>query len=354
MNLLDTLFHKNKKETRAESVIVIDIRADAVAGAYVRYEKKSIPTILYSRRLPIEVRKEETPGRAMLRALQLLGADLIREGAPILARDTGSGSADAILVSVDAPWQETTVRTENFESEKPFVFTRSLVAKKLEEASATISEKTIVDESIIGTILNGYETRAPYGRTVHRASIIILSSLIDRQVSFEIISTIESLFHTKKVLPISGSSLRYQAMRGIFPHERDAIILDAISKTFTSIALVRKDVFVSMVQTTIPDTDSSTSAWITTITNELSEIAKRYPLPRTIFLLAQESDTAQLQQALAAANLGSLWLSDNPPKIVALLQSNLSSMIRYTAENSLDLSLLFMALYYPNRARIGE
>ncbi len=352
MSFLGNLF--SEKEKAAESVILIDIRADSVAGAYVRYEEKSPPTVLYTRRMPIEVRKDETPDRAMLRALQLLGTDLIREGAPLLARATGSGSAEKILVSIDAPWQEISVRTEKFESGKPFVFTRELVAKKLKEVAATVPEKALADESIIGTILNGYETHAPYGRTVHRASVIVLSSLIEREVSLGITSTLGGLFHTKAILPISGSSLRYQAMRTIFPHERDIVILDATSKSFTSIALVRKDIFVSMVQTAIPDTGDSATAWITTITSELSEIAKRYPLPRTIFLLAQESDIPALQQLLATTNFGSLWLSDNPPRVVALLQSHLSSMVRYTASSPLDLGILFMTLYYQHQARLGE
>ncbi|MHB8860149.1 MAG: hypothetical protein ACYC48_00225 [Minisyncoccota bacterium] len=352
MSFLEEIFHKKTKSVA--SVILIDIRVDSVAGAYARYEEKDLPTVLYTRRLPIEIRKDETPDRAMLRALQLLGVDLIREGAPVLARATGSGSADMILVSVDAPWQETTVRTENFESEEPFVFTKSLVEKRLKEGIVALPEKMLADESIIGTILNGYETRAPYGRSVHRASIIVLTSLIERSVAHEIISALEHLYHTKAILPISGSSLRYQTIRNTFPHEQDAIILDAISKSLTSIALVRKGVFVSMAQAAISGSGDTDTAWIATITNELAAIAKQYPLPRTIFLLAQESDIHSLQSLLAATNFGSLWLSDNPPKIVAILQSHLSSMTHYTAANPLDLGLLFMTLYYQNRLQTGQ
>lgn len=343
MSFFQNFFQKDKK---GESVILIDIGAEGVSGAYVRYEKNELPTLVYLRRLPIEIRKDEVHERAMVRALVVLGNDLIREGAPILVRATGSGSASTILVSIDAPWQETTVHTENFESEEPFVFTKTLVAKKLEETHATPPEKSLTDESIIGTILNGYETHEPYGKKVHRASIIVLTSLIEQHVADDIIATLRSLFHTTRILPITGNSLRYQTMRSVFPHEEDALILDATGGSLTSLALVRKGIFVTLVQIAVP---SDPSAWVTTVTNELSEIAKQYPLPRTIFLLAREPEIVLLRQKLDAADFGSLWLSDNPPKIVSVLKSHLNGLVRQMTENPSDIVLLFMALYWSRR-----
>src|SRR3989344_8905766 len=186
--------------THAESLVLIDISAGSVAGAYAHYKDDETPSILYTRRLPIEVREGEPHKNAMLRALEILVNALIREGAPVLARATGSGRADTILVSVDAPWQETKVRTEYFERKTPFTFTKRMVATALEKTSITAEGKVLVDESIIGTILNGYETREPYGKKVHRASILILTSFIDEKTSESIAQTLGKLFHTKNIL----------------------------------------------------------------------------------------------------------------------------------------------------------
>lgn len=343
MSFLKNLFHEKKG---GESVIMIDIGTDSVAGAYARYEEKNPPTLVYSRSLPIEIHKGEPHERAMLRALTVLGEDLIREGAPVLARHTGSGSADRILVSVDAPWQETDVRSEHFEETEPFVFTKGLLDKRLEETRGELSGKLLADESVIGTILNGYETRNPYGKEVHRATVIILTSFIAEAVADGILATLRGLFHTKDILPIAGNSLRYQVMRDIFPHERNAIILDATGKSLTSVALVRKGIFASFVQVENPADDK---LWVDTVMNEFAEIAKHYPLPRTIFLLAREPEIVALREVLDSANFGTLWLSDSPPKIVPVLRSNIPGDIRQLSARPADIVLLFMTLYHQNR-----
>lgn len=348
MSFFESFLHKKKS---GESVVLIDIGADSVAGAYVRYEGVEPPTVLYTRRLPIEIRTDEPHERAMLRALDILGKDLIREGAPALARATGSGSTDTILVSIDAPWQETRVRKEHFESAEPFVFTKALVDKRLAETDGELGDKMLADESIIGNILNGYETRNPYGNSVRRASIIVLTSLIERAVANSIISTLRGLYHTKEIMPIAGSSLRYQALREAFPHERDSIILDATGGSLLFISLVRKGVFVSLDQVEVP---SGKDVWAQAVARELSEIAKRYPLPRTIFLLAREAEIEALKGMLDTANFGPLWLSDNPPKIVSVLRNSLGVSIRQLSTTPVDIVLLLMVLYFQNRRRTPE
>ena len=211
------LFREKKK---SQSVVLIDVTADSVAGAYALYKENETPTLLYMRRLPLEMRKGEPREHAMVRALTILGNELIREGAPVLMRTTGNGSVETILVSVNSPWQETKVRTENFERENPFVFTKSIVATALEKTSDVPSGKFLADESIISTVLNGYETHDPYGKHIRRASVTVLSSFIEKDVSDAIVSTLRGLFHTKHILIIAGGSLRYQAIRTAFPHER--------------------------------------------------------------------------------------------------------------------------------------
>jgi hypothetical protein len=344
MGILKNLF----SSTRGESLILIDISAGAVAGAYAHYKKDSQPALLFTRRLPIEVREGEPHEDAMLRALQLLGSVLVRDGAPVLVRHTGSGSADTILISVDAPWQETKVRTELFERTTPFVFTKDMVKTALEKTSVVTPGKLLVDESIIGTELNGYETRDPYGKKVRRATVIVLTSLIDEKVSQSIVSTLRSLFHTSNILSIAGSSLRYQAIRTVFPHEKNALILDAIG-SLLSISLVRKGFLVAVTEMSENISARHIDVWAQKVVSEFTELAKRFPLPRTLFLLTQEQDVSALEQALNEAKLSGLWLSDNPPKVVSVLASHIASSVQQITTAAPDLPLLLMALYWQKR-----
>src|SRR3989344_1662296 len=347
MSLLRDFLHRKKQ---SEIVVLIDIGPDSVAGAYAQYTGGEKPPRHYTRRLPIEIRKGEPHEEAMLRALGALGDALISEGAPVLVRAVGSASVGTVLVSIDAPWQTTSVRTEYLEQDESFTFTRDMGIGALKNTSTASAGKMLADESIIGTILNGYETRDPYGKRAHRASIIVLTSLIDEQVAKSIHEALRRLYHTKKILTISGSSLRYQALCIAFPHERDALILDATGP-LTSIALIRRDLLMDIIE--VPGTPD-TAAWLKNISGKLARLAERFPLPRTIFLLTKEKDLASERKTLDVANLGSLWLSDNPPTIISLLRSHIIGLVQEEASVTPDLPLLLMALYYQSRTPEGS
>ncbi len=340
---LSDLFSHGKK--RGESVLLIDVGATAVAGAYVRYEGDELPNILYTRRAPIEMHEGEAHERAMLRTLETLGNDILREGSPALYRAVGSGTADFILVSVDAPWQETTIRTESFEEKESFLFTRSLVTKRLTETDATPAEQILVDESVIGAIVNGYETNNPYGKKIDRASIFVLTSRIDARIAHGTIGVLRTIFHTKHIMPIAGSSLRYQAIRTVFPHEKNVLVLDATSPDVTSISLIRNGFFVMMSHTASGDGRNEANS----LSAEISEIAAQYPLPRTIFLLARESDIATVRDSLTSANLEKLWISDNPPTIVPIFGSQITEWVKQATVEPADTILLLMTVYYQHR-----
>jgi len=339
MSFFTNFFHTDKKK---ESAVLIDVGVESVAGAYAYYEEGKEPEVLYTRRLPVEGHAGESREKAMLRALTILGDTLIREGSPVLARATGSGSAGSILVSVDAPWQKTMVRTEAVEEEDAFVFTKELVRETLEKTNITIPGKLLVDESIIGTILNGYETRDPYGKRVHRASIVILTSFVDEEVATDIATTLRGVFHSDRVLPIAGGSLRSQAVHCAFPHERNALILDATGP-HTTIALVRKGLFVAILE---GPKVATVKAWQEHVVDSLADLGRRYPLPRTIFLLARDTEVARLRTKLETADMDELWLSDNPPKVVSVLASHVAGLVRQVTTAAPDLPLLLMALFW--------
>lgn len=329
-----------RKQT--ESTVLIDIASDSIAGAYGVFSSGKPPVILYSKRVPIEHHASEPFEKAMLRALKSFLDVLVREGAPALSRATGSGRAEQILVSIGAPWQNISIRTEHLDPGETFAFNKRLVKALLDETRNSMPGKLLANESVIGILLNGYETRDPYGKTAHRAAIVVLTSFIDQQVVKGVVTMLRGAFHTRHVSPIAGSSLHYQALHKAFPHERDALMIDAVGP-LTSIALVRNGLFVEIIEVTGIDTYA---AWGEQVQVKLAELAKRYPLPRTLFLLAQESKAGSLHKKLDAAKLGDLWLSDNPPNIVPVAVGHIASLVRQVVPTPPDLSLLLMAIFY--------
>ncbi len=329
-----------------QSIVCVDIGAETLAGAYVHYAPGKIPEIIFEKKKPVEFRVGEAPEQGVFRALKILLDELIKEGSPVLLRATGSGSIRTILVSVDAPWQKTSVRSEYVEEKKSFVFTKRLIEAVAEKTRVKTDSKTLVDESIIGTILNGYETAEPFGKDVHRAEIVILTSLIDETVASAIVTTVRRAFHTHRIYPIAGTSLRYQAIRALFPHERDTLILD-VTGPLTSIALVRSGILVSIVE--IREAVASVEAWTERVKAELGNLAREFPLPRMLFLVARESEAATLQKTLAEAALATLWLSENPPTVVPVVASILTKRVRVASAETPDLLMFLMALYWQQR-----
>lgn len=342
MNVFKNFFNHN----RTESIVLIDIRDDSVAGACMHTKEGGVPVLVYTERISFSVRENEPSENALLRALETLGTNLIREGAPVLLRATGSGRSNTILVSVDGLWQKTSIRTERFERKDPFVLTKSMVANVLGKNHSIPPEYVLVDQGIIGTMLNGYGTRDPYGKKARRADLLILNSFIAEDIAESVSIMLRGLYHTDAILLLSGNSLRYQAMRVAFPHQRDAFIIDAVG-LHTSIAMVRNDLFVVLAE--MSDVSLKETEWIQKISEEFATLKNRYPLPQTIFLIAQESDIPSLQKLLTTANLNTLWFSNNPPKIIPVLPSHMVSLVRQAASTPPDLQLFFMALFQHHR-----
>lgn len=339
MGVFGNLFSFTKKLPR--SVALLDVCAESVGGAYVLFIEGQVPQIVYATRIAIEAHDGEALETAMERTLAQLGEQLIREGAPVLLRVGGSGRADVVLASVSSPWQSVTVRTEHIEdNKKAFTFTRALVEKTLANAAKPPAGSVLADEMAMGTILNGYETHEPYGKRVNRASIIVLSAFVTERAGRAIAGVLRTLFHTKDIILSAGAALHAQALRDAFPHERDALMLDATG-TDLVISLVRHGFLVATLEVHTPTEE----AWTDELFAALHVLAKRYPLPHAIFLISSETVREKLMAALAAAPLGALWLSDEPPTVMAVQPAHLAGLLKYANEGAPDLHLMLLALY---------
>lgn len=336
-----------RERERTEPIALIDFGADSIGGAYALSAPGEPPVLLYSRRLPVEARRGEPLERAALRALTVLLDALLREGAPVLVRAVGSGNVGEILVSFDSPWQTTAARVEHLEQDEPFVFTRALADALLEKTRDKTLAGPFVEERVVSVMLNGYETREPYGKRARRAKIIALSSAINTSVAEEVISMLRGMYHTKHVAPVAAASLRYEAARLAFPHERDALIIDAMGRA-PSAALVRRDMLAAFAEAV--QVARGGSAYARRVGGTLAALAAQYPLPRTIFLLAREPDAEALRAELDPAKLGKLWLSNDPPKLVSVGPGALGALMRHSSASAPDLMLALMALYARHRS----
>jgi hypothetical protein len=88
--------------------------------------------------------------------------------------------------------------------------------------------------------------------------------------------------------------------------------------------------------------------WLQLLQKTLQEISTQHALPRTLFLLADEESRDYLRNALDAQSLRTLWLTEEPLRIIALTPKQFSTILPYQAQAEGDIFLSLLALYAQN------
>ena len=313
-------FWRSSRTTGGTSRLLIDIGGTSVAGACAYFALGSPPVLCYDRRAPITTHENEPPEAAMERALELVCDTLEKDGVAALARAAGSGRIDEAIISIDAPWQQTIVHMEEKRSGAPdgqartFTFTKRTLADILGSSRAAIEEDPgrEVKQHVVGIRLNGYETTDPFGKSAHRAALIILISWIQSRIVEAVGTIVRKRFHIHHPTYVSGLTLRYRALSATFPHERDVLILDAVGHA-VALSLVRARTLVAVRE--FPSGEGE-AAWVEAVSAALKEIAASYPLPRTILLVADEPEARTHMKTLQSSGFSALWFTEEPLRII--------------------------------------
>jgi hypothetical protein len=335
---------------KTESVALVEIGPDSIAGGFAVFKKGARPVLAYATRITITPAAPEDPSKTVTRTLGELGECLIREGAPRLLRVSGSGSIDSVLVSVKAPWQETMIRSEKIERTAPFTFTKALLNTALKKSATPPPKRLLADEFVVGTVLDGYTIKEPVGQRASRVNIIILSSFIDESLSLGIAATLRKLFHTTAIRLVAAAALRGEALRTVFPHEEDYLAVDIAGDSVTT-TLLRHGLLSMVEHAHVAAEKGAKNAWVGALTATLEAITKRYPLPRKMLLLTGESDRGELKKSIEEAPLASLRLSDERFIVAAVTPAQLTEALLVAPEVEPDLGLELAALFYEHTER---
>lgn len=368
-------------------MVLITIGSSGCSGAYVEYKEGEQPTIHYNTRHIIEPREGEDLKTAMLRTLDMVGTDLIELGAPTLRRETGSGSVEGVLISVAGPWQETKVRTETVQPGTPFTFTHHMLSEIVASHTPTSENRVSFGESVIATILNGYDIADPFGKKANRAEVVILSSTLDKDVTEQIRDRIRKLYHTHSITFTAFAPVTYAVLRDLYPHERDFLVLDVATED-TDLAFVKGGLLVDVgtlpfglnklldathaaERMTVEEEKGMAPAtgaqpgyinpahnarfaehaevarteWLKGLSDLLKQFAQLHALPRTLFIVAQPNARDYLKRTLDSTILHELWLSDEPLSIITITSEQFAGKLRTKAHAETPIFLSILALY---------
>lgn len=363
---------------KARSAVMIDIGSSSVGGAYIHAREGEAPIMCYSLRNTIEVRENETITDAMLRALSELCERLVQEGGPALFREAGNGHIDLVLASVAGPWQETTVRTVSLHEQHSFTFTRALMEKAV-RAAPPAAGRIISDTSVIATVLNGYHTESPYGKHVTKADITVLTSTLDKIAAREVTKTIRKAFHSHALELTAFAPVAFAVISDLYPAQKDFIVID-VSGTATDAMIVKQGVIggVRSVPTGIhqllaagrsaarssegslmidpvrnqsfaPRVAEVEGEWLKELHNMMSAFASEHPLPRAVFLLADEHARDFLKRLIDTSSLRTLWLSDESLAIIPFAPGHTAHSIKVRGLAEADVFLSMLGMFYRDR-----
>lgn len=372
-------FHSDLK-----TAALIDIGSVSVGGALAVFPEKENPIICYTTREEITFRGDSPTLADMESALTRLVTRLQTDGVPALARLAGSGHVREILISLAAPWQTTRVEVRTVEKKTPFTFSHSIITEAFAAEESTEDTKRILgDHAVIATLLNGYDTNEPFGKHAKRADLVILTTTLDEDAALAIKGALLRTFHRKEMRLCGFSFIAYTVFRDVYAHEKEYLILDVTGEV-TDISLVKRGVLVDVAQspcglngmiraagkvpiperatgalegaTTLMPTDiynprfagklaAAKEAWRTAFQQTLESLSKRFPLPRTVFLLSDDEVRDFLQKIIIETPLAELRLSDEPFAVLPVSPDQFASYIQTRGEAVGDTFLAMLALF---------
>lgn len=358
------------------NVALLDVRSSSVAAGYATLRRDGPPTLVYATRVPLEPHATEPLEEAFARTLELVLHDLVTEGAPILRKTSGSGNADRMLVTLAAPWQSSNVFSREIVKDKPFTFTKQTLAEAVNVPYALPEGWTRVKDMLMATLLNGYEVANPFGKRVKRADLIMLTSAIDTTMMESLTVSLRKALHQHHIDFDAFIPDAYEVFRDLYPHQRDFMALD-IGSEATDVLLAKHGFLVSA--TSIPhgtaeiaraarrisapaarsaepliDTSRNTEfgtkmdeaerQWVGEIATALGEIARVEPLPRTVFLFAEEGVRDFLKNLLDTPQMRALWLSDEALAILPVVPGQFTPFLAKGSVDPVDPALAILAL----------
>lgn len=362
------------------SFVLIDIDSSSIGGAVSYFNPATpVPVLCYSSRTPIDIREGEEVTTAMLRGLQEKTHELITQGGPALHRQTGTGNTDHIVVRVGSLWQKTLIRREKVEETKSFTYTSALQREILRKNSTAPADYRIITETVIATLLNGYSIDKPFGKKTHQVEVVIASSWIKTELLPILQKIVRGAYHTHALTLTTPVTVVYGVFKKLFPHEKNYLALEITGES-TDMSYVKNGILVktSSVELGVNDiirhardgmhgiksasglintignsefsrsVESAEGTWIKKMEGLFQEFASEQALPRTIFLIAPEGTREYLSRLLDTPTLRSLWLSDDPLRIIGIAPSHLSPFVTLGTEAQQDTTLGLLALYAPS------
>ncbi len=367
--------------------LVFDIGSGSVGGAIVLTSEKYTPTVLYSFRSDIPFQEEATGLRLlslMLRSLSQVVLAISREGFDEAGFGGHYPKIKEAVISLSAPWIISKTSFLKLQNKEPMRITQQVFATLLEESikDLHLSEKNIprgsiqIEERLIKSVLDGYETSSPYEKEATAAEFAVFSSFSVPRVTEKIIDIITRSFHPKTISFHSFALLSFVTLREVYPGEEHFIVVD-VSGEQTELSIVKRGVLIETVtfpfgrnhlvrilkkNTGMPPlgtevffrlyTESSGTGkmfervkkmlisaeeqWRNEFVKALRAFSEELFLPKTLFIAADEDVMPIFSRAASGGDFSAFMISPRAFRIIPVNAELLAPLIKWNSSGAPD------------------
>ncbi len=228
--------------------LVFDIGSGSVGGAIVLASAVGPARVLYSVRSDIPF-QEEARGAAllalMLRALSQVVSTIQHEGFDASGFGSRRPRITEAAVSLSAPWIASRTSFLRLKNQTPALITLEIVASLIEHArSGRDAERGVpkgsvsVEQKLVKSVLNGYETAQPYGKEAREAEFAVCESFALPDVVEKITDVITRVIHPHRIPIHSFALAAFAVLRELLPHEPHFVLVD-VSGEQTELSIVK-------------------------------------------------------------------------------------------------------------------
>ena len=235
-----SFFSKDKVELG----VVFNIGSSSVGAGLVKFRRGQVPHVVYTVREQIPYQEVVSPERFLSDMLTTLGTvhgRLHKEGlAHLKFTEYGAHRIRHAFYAFSSPWAASQTKIATVENKEPIIVTRDMIdgvvmkAEKNFEVEVIDPTKdpelkdklSVIEKRIIQIRLNGYEVRDPYGKEAKTVDISFFISLVPKMVIDRISESTLGALHPKDMRFTSSQLASYSAIRDVFSHRDDFILLE--------------------------------------------------------------------------------------------------------------------------------
>lgn len=340
----------NKQKPNELFVVLIDIGSASIGASLVTIEKGKPPHIHVNVRKDISFQEVLSSAQflfAMNNALEKVLKEIQTSIGQINLNLKHGKTVSHVFCTLASPWFILKTRTLDIAHEKEFDVTARAIEEFIDKDIEALKEEMkeilqpkdvrIIEKKILQIKLNGYEIKNPYKQKTTRVEMYTAIGVSSQKVTRIIEQKINNFFHTSLIHFGTFPVAAFNAIRDIFPEEKNFLFLDITGES-TDVSLVENDLIIGT--TSFP---LGKNFFIREISTRLNTIHEEAITLFLMFLKGELHDAQSVQIANAVAYAEKEWLTRLEKAIATIARKGiLPHKIFFTTDN--DVTLLFSEL----------